>query len=122
MSMENHDSLDGGSTSGATTEPEHAADAGHSAGALEFPLTEFERFIGEILEGPPEYVDRDVVVLVRRATKVRSKLAASLAVRALRLERGLRQAQQQVIRLQWELAQLKQRPEVRYRTGDDVEN
>jgi len=48
-----------------------------------------------------------VVALVRRATKAQANFAVSLALRALRLEQVLRQTQQQVIQLQWELAQLR---------------
>jgi uncharacterized protein (UPF0216 family) len=47
------------------------------------------------------------VALVRGAMMVQPKFSVSVVLRALQLERKLRKAQQELIRLQWELAQLR---------------
>lgn len=70
-------------------------------------LSELEKLVRDVLAAPADEVDSEVVALVRGALKVQTKFPITLALRALRLEQTLRQAQQQVIRLQWELAQLK---------------
>jgi hypothetical protein len=70
-------------------------------------LLEVEKLIREVLAAPLEGVDSEVVALVRGAMRVQRNFQVSLTLRALKLEQGLRKAQQQVIRLQWELAQLR---------------
>jgi hypothetical protein len=70
-------------------------------------LLELEKLIGSVPATPGEEMDTEAVALVRRAMKARPKFCISLALRALRLEQGLREAQQRVIQLQWELAQVK---------------
>jgi|SRR5215470_3741263 len=74
---------------------------------LEPSLRELETLIRGVLAAPAEQMDDDIVALVRHATKARPKFSVVLALRALRLEQGLREAQQRLIQLQWELAQSK---------------
>ena len=72
---------------------------------IEPSLRQLESLIRGVLAAPAEQMDEDVVALVRHATKARPKFSVVLALRALRLEQGLREAQQRLIQLQWELAQ-----------------
>ena len=75
--------------------------------------------IRSILAAPAEQMDDDVVALVRHATKARPKFSVVLALRALRLEQGLREAQQRLIQLQWELAQSRRGLVTSTPSGDD---
>ena len=77
--------------------------------ATESELMELDSFINELLAVPAEQPDTRVVALVRRAMKARPRFSSVLAMWALRLDQRLRQAQREVIRLQWELAHLRQR-------------
>ena len=72
-------------------------------------LVEVEELIRGVLAVPAQNVDPDIVALLRSARKTHKNFQISLALRALRLEQGLRAAQQQLIRLQWELARLRPR-------------
>src|SRR5215470_6742718 len=74
---------------------------------IEPSLRQLESLIRGVLAAPAEQMDDDIVALVRHATKARPKFSVVLALRALRLEQGLREAQQRLIQLQWELAQSK---------------
>jgi hypothetical protein len=62
-----------------------------------------------VLAAPARNVDPEIVALLRGAKRMHKNFLISLALRAQRLEQGLRTAQQQLIRLQWELAQLRTR-------------
>jgi len=104
MSIEQHQSDD--PISSWYTQPEPAT-APASSAATEFHLSELEGLLRGLVSAPPEQMDNAVVATVRKATKARSRLSVLLALRALRLEQGLRQAQRQVIQLQWELAQFR---------------
>jgi len=70
-------------------------------------LGELERLLQGIVSAPAELMDGAVIAAVRKAMKARSRLSVLLALRALRLEQRLRQAQRQLIQLQWELAQFR---------------
>jgi len=86
---------------------------------IEPSLRQLESLIRGVLAAPAEQMDDDVVALVRHATKARAKFSVFLALRALRLEQGLRQAQQRLIQLQWELAQSKRGLATSSPSGDD---
>jgi hypothetical protein len=90
----------------ASTRRDPASEERESHAVNDLHLSELEKLVRDVLAAPADEVDSEVVALVRGAMKVQKKFSISLALRALRLEQGLRQAQQQVIRLQWELAQL----------------
>jgi len=86
---------------------------------IEPSLRQLESLIRGVLAAPPEQMDEDVVALVRHATKARPKFSVVLALRALRLEQGLREAQQRLIQLQWELAQSRRGLATSTPCGDD---
>ena len=86
---------------------------------VEPSLRQLESLIRGVLAAPPEQMDEDVVALVRHATKARPKFSVVLALRALRLEQGLREAQQRLIQLQWELAQSRRGLATSAPSGDD---
>ena len=86
---------------------------------VEPSLRQLESLIRGVLAAPPEQMDEDVVALVRHATKARPKFSVVLALRALRLEQGLREAQQRLIQLQWELAQSRRGLATSAGCGDD---
>jgi hypothetical protein len=86
---------------------------------LEPSLRQLESLIRGVLATPAEQIDDDVVALVRHATKARPKFSVVLALRALRLEQGLREAQQRLIQLQWELAQSRRGLATSTPSGDD---
>jgi hypothetical protein len=88
-------------------QPESATEAKRPQNPTRHSLIELEKLVQGVLEAPVEEVDREAVDLVRRAMKRCRKFSISLALRALRLEQGLREAQQRVIGLQWELAQFR---------------
>ena len=85
-------------------------------------LLELEKLVHLVLEASVEEIDREAIVLVRRAMKVRRSFSISLALRALRLEQGLRAAQQRVIELQWELAQFRRGLTTLPPTASEVED
>jgi len=91
----------------SSTRLEAPTEAVESRAEPQAHLVEVEELIRGVLAAPTQSVDREFVALVRGATKTHRNFQISLALRALRLEQGLRSAQQQVIRLQWELAQLR---------------
>lgn len=98
--------------------------AGETAAPARDPLIEpslrqLESLIRGVLAAPAEQMDDDVVALVRHATKARPKFSVVLALRALRLEQGLREAQQRLIQLQWELAQSRRSLAISTASGDD---
>ena len=86
---------------------------------IEPSLRQLESLIRGVLAAPAEQMDDDVVALVRHATKARPKFSVVLALRALRLEQGLREAQQRLIQLQWELAQSRRGLVTSTPSGDD---
>ena len=86
---------------------------------IEPSLRQLESLIRGVLAAPAEQMNDDVVALVRHATKARPKFSAFLALRALRLEQGLREAQQRLIQLQWELAQSRRGLATSTPSGDD---
>ena len=90
--------------------------------AIEPTLRDLENFVNGLLAAPAPEVDSAVVALVRGAMRVRPRFASALALRALRLEHGLRQAQQEVIRLQWELAQLRRQHNVSWPRVPELED
>jgi hypothetical protein len=74
-------------------------------------LIEVQGLIRGVLAAPAHGTDPEIVALLRGAKKMHKNFQISLALRALRLEQGLRAAQQEVIRLQWELAHIRPRAE-----------
>jgi hypothetical protein len=75
---------------------------------LEGPhLLDLEDLIRDVLATPAAEVDSELVALVRGAMRVQPQFSVSVVLRAQRLEQKLRKAQQEIIRLQWELAQLR---------------
>jgi hypothetical protein len=78
-----------------------------STDAVDFSIEEVEKFVERILEAPKEDLDTRVVALVRGAVKMQRRFAPLVTLRALRLETALRDAQQRIIRLQWEVVQLR---------------
>ena len=85
-------------------------------------LLELEKLVRGVLEAPVEDMDREAVIMVRRAMRSCRKFSTSLALRALRLEQRLREAQQRVIHLQWELAQFRRCITTLSPAGSDVED
>jgi hypothetical protein len=83
-------------------------------------LVEVQELIRGVLATPARGTDPEIVALLRGAKKMHKNFQISLALRALRLERGLRAAQQQIIRLQWELAQLRPRGASPFSSEDEV--
>jgi hypothetical protein len=87
--------------------PEPSTDAPLPNTAANSQLSQLEGLLQCLVTAPAEQMDTAAVALVQKAMKARSRLSVLLALRALRLEQRLRQAQQQVIQLQWELAQFR---------------
>lgn len=108
MSIEDRQSHDATFALCPSTRPEVPTEA-VAAEAEPKLLVEVQELIRGVLAAPIHGADREIVALVRGATKMHKNFQISLALRALRWEQGLRAAQQQVIRLQWELAQLRPR-------------
>jgi hypothetical protein len=106
MSIEQHQFADPSSSLNSCTPSKPSTGAPPST-AAQFPISELEGLLQSVVTAPAEQMDNAVVAVVRRAMKARSSFSVLLALRALRLEQGLRQAQRQVIQLQWELAQVK---------------
>lgn len=107
MSSEGPQLLDHPFAPRSRTRPEVTAKAVAPEAEANILQLEVEGLIRGVLAHPAEGVDDEVVALVRGATKMHRNFLISLALRALKLEQGLRKAQEQVIRLQWELAQLR---------------
>jgi len=111
------------SARGGDALPERAGEAAAAATAqdplIEPSLRQLESLIRVVLAAPAEQMDDDIVALVRHATKARPKFSVVLALRALRLEQGLREAQQRLIQLQWELAQSRRGLVTSTPSGDD---
>ena len=82
-------------------------------------LVEVQELIRGILATPVRGTDPEIAVLLRGARKMHKNFQIALALRALRLEQGLRAAQQQIIRLQWELAQLRPRGASPFSSADE---
>ena len=72
-------------------------------------LAQVRELIRGILAAPVRGADPEIAAVLRGARKTHKNFQISLALRALRLEQGLRAAQQEIIRLQWELAHLRPR-------------
>jgi hypothetical protein len=107
MSIEDHQFADPFTSLHSCTQPEPSTDAPLPSAAAKSHLSELEGLLQGLVTAPAEQMDIAAVTLVRKAMKARSRLSVLLALRALRLEQGLRQAQRQVIQLQWELAQFR---------------
>jgi hypothetical protein len=107
MSIEQHQSGDSFSSLYSSTQPEPSTAAPRPSATAESHLSELEGLLQGVVTAPAEQMDNAVVSLVRKAMKARPRLSVLLALRALRLELGLREAQRQVIQLQWELAQFR---------------
>jgi hypothetical protein len=105
MSSEGPQLLDHPFAPRSGTRPEVATKAVAPDAQPNILLLEVQRLIRGVLAQPAEGVDSEVVALVRGAMKMHRNFQVSLTLRALKLEQGLRKAQEQVIRLQWELAQ-----------------
>jgi hypothetical protein len=71
-------------------------------------LLELRSFIRDVVATRTEEMDSEVVAVVRRAIRVQPDFPVRVVVRALQLEQKLRSAQQELIRLQWEIARLRQ--------------
>jgi len=105
----------------ARPEPVEAAPA-EAAAAQADPqlLAKVGELIRGVLATPARDTHPEVVALLRGAKKMHKNFQIALALRALHLEQGLRAAQQEVIRLQWELAHLRPRTASPLSTvGDD---
>jgi len=92
--------------------PSARAQAPAEAGAAEAApplLAEVRELIRSVLGAPAKDTHPEVLALLRGARKMHKNFQISLALRALRLEQALRAAQQEIIRLQWELAHLRPR-------------
>ena len=68
-----------------------------------------QELIRGVLAGPTHGPEPEIADLLRNAKKKYKNFQVAFALRALRLEQGLRMAQKQIIQLQWELAQLRPR-------------
>jgi hypothetical protein len=88
--------------------PEVRAEAAAAEGDPQL-LAAVQELIRSVLATPARDTDPEVVALLRGARKMHKNFQIYLALRALRLEQGLRAAQQEIIRLQWELAHLRPR-------------
>jgi hypothetical protein len=110
MSTEDRYSRDATCALRSSTRPEAETTVAATDAGEPIPhLVEVEELIRGVFAGPAQKVDPEIVALLRGARKMHKNFLISLALRALRLEQGLRAAQQQIIRLQWELAQLRLR-------------
>jgi hypothetical protein len=103
-------------------QPEPATEAKLPQTPTKHYLLELEKLVRGVLEASVEEMDMEAIVLVRRAMKARRTFSISLALRALRLEQGLRAAQQRVIELQWELAQFRRGLTTLSPTAGEVED
>ncbi len=69
-----------------------------------------QELIRGVMAAPAHGPEPEIAALLREAQKRDKKnFQVAFALRALRLEQGLRVAQKQIIQLQWELAQLRPR-------------
>jgi hypothetical protein len=68
-----------------------------------------QQLIRGVMAVPAHGPEPEIAALLREAKKRYKNFQVALALRALRLEQGLRVAQKQIIQLQWELAQLRPR-------------
>ena len=107
MSSEGPQLLDHPFAARSGTRPEVAPKAAAPDAETNMLRVEIQRLIRGVLAQPAQGVDSEVVALVRGAIKMHRNFQISLTLRALKLEQGLRKAQEQVIRLQWELAQVR---------------
>ncbi len=107
MIIEEHQFPDRLSPAASLARPEPSTDVPLSHAAGESELSKLEGLLQSVVSAPPEQMDIAVVPLVRKAMKARHRLSVLLALRAMRLEQKLRDAQRRVIELQWELAQLR---------------
>jgi hypothetical protein len=103
-------------------QPDPATEARRPQNPTKQYLLELEKLVHGVLEASVEEMDREAVVLVRRAMKVRRTFSISLALRALRLEQRLRETQQRVIGLQWELAQFRRGLMTKVPTASEAED
>ena len=72
-------------------------------------LAEIRVLIRGVVAAPAHGPEPEIVAMLRDAKKRHKNFQVAFALRALRLEQGLRMAQKQIIELQWELAQLRPR-------------
>ena len=107
MSIEDYQFPDQPSSLRSCTRPEPSTDAPLPYVAAKSHLSELEGLLQGVVTAPADQMDIAAVALVRRAMKARARFSVLLALRALRLEQGLREAQRQVIDLQWQLAQFR---------------
>ncbi len=107
MSIEDHQFADPFTSLRSGTQREPLTDAPLPNAAAKSLLSELEGLLQGVLTAPAEQMDNAFVAAVRKAMKARSGFSVLLALRALRLEQALRQAQRQLIQLQWELAQFR---------------
>jgi hypothetical protein len=108
MSIEDRESYVASFALRPSARPEALAEA-VAAEADSQLLAEVQELIRSVLATPARDTDPEIVALLRGARKMHKHFQISLALRALRLEQGLRAAQQEIIRLQWELAHLRPR-------------
>jgi hypothetical protein len=91
---------------GSTHPRKTRAGADPSSAARMDPF-EFEELIRMACAAPAREVDSEVRKLLHTTARRTPEFSLRLALTALRLEQGLRDAQERIIRLQWELAQCK---------------
>jgi hypothetical protein len=72
-------------------------------------LAAIQELIRGVLVAPAHGPEPEIAAVLRDAKKRYKNFQVAFALRALRLEQGLRIAQKQIIQLQWELAQLRPR-------------
>ena len=68
-----------------------------------------QELIRGVMAAPAHGPEPEIAALLREGKKRYKNFQVAFALRALRLEQGLRMAQKQIIQLQWELAQLRPR-------------
>jgi hypothetical protein len=85
--------------------PRKSRAAADPSSATRIDLFEFEELIRMVCAVPGREVDSEVLALLHTTARRTPEFSLRLALTALRLERGLREAQERIIRLQWELAQ-----------------
>jgi len=77
----------------------------HSAGTPAVDLFELEELIRMASAAPARDIAPQVLAVLQTAARRTPEFSLRLALTALRLEQGLREAQERIIHLQWKLAQ-----------------
>ena len=92
---------------------------GRSSGGKRIDPFDLEELVRMVCSTPAREVNPEVVAVLSAASRRTPEFNLRLALTALRLEQRLRDTQEQVIRLQWELAQCQRRHRAPARAAND---